>query len=224
MVTRYHSGWWLAQKYWREGWTQREIADECGVSPRTIRKWMNRFDIPRRDLTGENHPLYGTERSEEVREAISESLQGRTFAESTREKMSLARRGESLSAETRERISEALTGITRSAETRRKMSESRRGADNPQWKGGHCRRYGPGWTAARRLVRERDEVCQSCGRDGTDEPLEVHHIIPLRTFRDSDAVALSWAHDPSNLVLLCRSCHNRAEHGSLSFESGLEEP
>lgn len=38
MVRRYRSGWWLERKYTEEGWTQRELAEECDVSPRTIRK------------------------------------------------------------------------------------------------------------------------------------------------------------------------------------------
>jgi DNA-binding transcriptional MerR regulator len=76
VVERYRSGWWLALKYHDEGWTQREIAEECGVSPRCIREYMNEFDIETRAVEGENHGLYGEERDEAVKEKIAESLRG----------------------------------------------------------------------------------------------------------------------------------------------------
>lgn len=52
---------------------------------------------------------------------------------------------------------------------------------------------------ARKAVLARDRVCQDCG---TDENLHVHHIRPVRTFDDYEK-----AHDLSNLVALCQSCH-----------------
>ncbi|PSP76610.1 hypothetical protein BRC86_01060 [Halobacteriales archaeon QS_3_64_16] len=67
--------------------------------------------------------------------------------------MSRARTGQTLSTEIRRRTSTSLTGITRSETTRRKMSESTTGPNNPNWRGGYSRRYGSGWTAARRRVR-----------------------------------------------------------------------
>jgi DNA-binding transcriptional regulator LsrR (DeoR family) len=36
---------WLYRKYHEEGLTQREIGEECGVSPTTIRKQMKAFGI-----------------------------------------------------------------------------------------------------------------------------------------------------------------------------------
>jgi len=212
----YRKEHWLEAKYWEEGLTQKEIADKCDVSPSTIRKYMKRFDIPTREMRGENHPMYGRERTDEEKQKISESLEGRSFSEETRRKMSEAHEGNGIPDDVRERISDSLEGLTRSEETRRKMSESTAGEQNPNWRGGYSRRYGSGWSVARQKVRERDEVCQNCGHDGSDHRLEVHHIIPVRVFRSAEHLGVEDAHVEENLVLLCNRCHGRAEHGKSS--------
>lgn len=224
MSRRYHDEQWLREKYRNEGWTQREIAEECGVSPRTVRTYMNRFDIETRDVEGENHPQYGTERNEETKQRISETLSDRTLSEEWRERIASAHEGTSLSEAVRERISESLTGITRSEETRQKMSEATTGADNPNWRGGYSDSYGAGWSLARERVRNRDGVCQHCGHDGSENRLEVHHIIPVRVFRNADDATVSDAHHPDNLVLLCNRCHPKADHGLLQFEPDIPLP
>lgn len=224
MVKRYRNGWWLEIKYHEEGMTQREIADECGVSPRTIREYMKEFAIDTRDVEGENHGLYGAERDEEVKKQISESLEGREFPEASREQMAESHTGMEIPASVRDRISESLSGLTRPPETREKMSESRTGEANPNWRGGGSFRYGPGWKPARENVRERDEVCRQCGHDGSERDLHVHHIIPVREFRESADASIQDAHDLSNLVLLCYSCHYDAEYDRINFESGIEPP
>lgn len=109
-MKRYRSGHWLEVKYWDEGLTQREIGEECGVSPRTIREYMNEFDVPTREMRGENHPMHGRERSEETKRKISETLDGRTFSEETRRRISQAQRGRELSDGVREKISKSLEG------------------------------------------------------------------------------------------------------------------
>jgi 5-methylcytosine-specific restriction endonuclease McrA len=224
MPPRYRREAWLREQYHGEGRTQQEMADACDVSPRTIREWMNRHGIETRDMKGENHPLYGTERDESVKEQISETMDGREISEETRAKIAAGHRGRTLDAETRVKISDALTGITRSPETRQRMSESTAGERNPNWKGGYSHRYGPGWAIARKRALERDEVCQQCGHDGTEDRLEVHHIIPVRRFREASNATIAEAHDLKNLVTLCKRCHPRADHGKLDFESGIEPP
>ena len=104
------------------------------------------------------------------------------------------------------------------------MSESTAGEANPNWRGGYDGRYGAGWAPARAAVVERDEVCQHCGEDGSDRPLHVHHIVPVRAFRAVEDVSLSAAHDLSNLVLLCQRCHGKADYGTLGFQSGIDDP
>ncbi|WP_049993955.1 HNH endonuclease [Halapricum salinum] len=176
---------------------------------------MKRHGIERRDLEGEDHPLHGTNRSPEVTSKISDSLEGRTFSAEACERMSESHVGNPIPEAVRQKISESLTGIERSEQTRQRMSESTAGASNPNWKGGYSRRYGPGWATARTRVQNRDEVCQQCGHDGRDRRLEVHHIIPVRVFRDDPERDLQDAHDLDNLVLLCRRCHGKVEHGAI---------
>lgn len=103
-------------------------------------------------------------------------------------------------------------------ETREKMSKSTAGENNPNWKGGHIHRYGSSWGPARAQVLDRDEVCQNCGEDGSNRRLHVHHIIPVREFRDSDHHELEDAHTLDNLVLLCDRCHARVEHGVIDLD------
>ncbi|WP_134671268.1 NUMOD3 domain-containing DNA-binding protein [Halorussus marinus] len=221
-MKRYRNGWWLEIKYWEENLTQREIAEECGISVRQIRHYMKKFDIPRRELRGENHPMYGRERTEEEKQKISASLTDRSFSAETRERMSKSHRGKELLDDVRERIADSLEGIDRSEETRRKMSESTAGEDNPNWRGGYSQRYGAGWSLARERIRERDKVCQHCGHDGNERRLEVHHIVPVRVFRQTAGRSAEDAHDERNLVLLCKRCHGRADHGKIEFEAPIE--
>lgn len=221
-MKRYRSGHWLEVKYWDEGLAQKEIAEECGVSPRTVREYMNRFDIPTREMRGENHPMYGRERTEEEKQKISESLKGRSVSEETRQRISESLEGSELSAEVRRKISESLEGITRSEATRRKMSESTAGEENPNWRGGYSNRYGSGWSVTREKILERDEVCQHCGHDGSDNRLEVHHIVPIRVFRRTQHLTIEDAHDEENLVLLCNRCHGKADHELIEFDAPIE--
>jgi len=218
MARRYRSGWWLEIKYWDEELTQREIGEECDVSASTIRKQMKQLGIPTRDMAGENHPLHGQERTEETKQKISVTLSGRSMSQETRDRMAEAHTDQRIPAEVRSKIADSLTGVARSSETRRKMSQSTAGEQNPNWKGGCIDRYGPGWSPARDRVREREDVCQHCDHDGSVRRLEVHHIVPVRVFRNTDDLSLADAHDERNLVLLCRRCHVRAEHDLIPIQ------
>jgi len=88
------------------------------------------------------------------------------------------------------------------------MQNNWQGEDHPNYRGGPNHGFGKNWLPNRQKVRERDEVCQVCGEDGTNTFLDVHHIVPRRAF---DNVTRSNNHE--NLVLLCRPCHNKAERG-----------
>ena len=103
-MPHYRDPEWLAARYRDDGWTQREIADACDVSPSTVRKWMDRHGIETRDIEGENHPLYGETRDESVREQIAETMENREFSETTRRKISEANRGRSVGADARRKI------------------------------------------------------------------------------------------------------------------------
>lgn len=83
------------------------------------------------------------------------------------------------------------------------------GEDHPLWKGGRDE-YGyflsknPGSFYRNRVeVLERDDnTCQYCGYQGPSNYMDVHHIIPVRYGGSSKL---------SNLITLCRKCHNNAD-------------
>jgi 5-methylcytosine-specific restriction endonuclease McrA len=203
--------------------TQAEIAEACDVHVSTIRKWMKKLDIETRDPVGENHPMYGKTRDKETKQKISESMTGREFTEEWKRKISEANSGQQVSDDRRQKISKALSGRELSEETKRRMSESTAGKANPNWRGGHDHRYGAGWSRARRFVQNRDEDCIHCGEDGSSRRLHVHHIVPVRGYRQSDEYKLEEAHDPRNLVLLCSECHVRADHGIIQVDHSLDD-
>lgn len=81
------------------------------------------------------------------------------------------------------------------------------GPDSPGWRGGYDPYYGPNWRNQRRAARKRDNyTCQRCGitEERLFRQLDVHHIIPFRTFgieRYREANRLD------NLISLCHLCH-----------------
>lgn len=208
---RYQDEEWLETRYIEDELTQREIADDCGVHVRTIRRWMNRHDIRTRKPAGEYHGLHGKERAEETKAKISKTLEGREFSQETRELMSAARQGKPIPESVREKISEALADRPKSEETRRRMAAAR----GCEWRGDqpHAVRYGAGWTEARETALENQPFCRHCAHDGSTYDLDVHHLIPVRHFVDHDTLKAKDAHYQANLVVLCRPCHVKAEHG-----------
>lgn len=81
------------------------------------------------------------------------------------------------------------------------------GEDNPNWSGGYNDYYGSDWIDMRDKIRKRDEnICQSCEFSSSDNPIPVHHIIPVRLFDNPND-----AHYEENLVQVCRSCHPTIE-------------
>lgn len=85
--------------------------------------------------------------------------------------------------------------------------------------------YGPNWPAQRGAARERDGFrCQQCGANaGEDGQLDVHHIIPFRTFGYVPGVNVAYreANRLDNLITLCATCHRQVgraqgERGAMS--------
>lgn len=95
------------------------------------------------------------------------------------------------------------------------ISKRKRGAGNPNYRGGALGYRGPNWGRQRRLALQRDGyTCQICGKNlknGKRWICGVHHIIGYRTFNGD------WnsANKLTNLVTLCRSCHSKVEFGRL---------
>lgn len=93
------------------------------------------------------------------------------------------------------------------------MSKNRMGKNNPNYNGGHVDNYGPNWNRQKRKAIRRDRhTCQICGyKSGGDTILDVHHIVPIKTFVGNYHKANSL----ENLVCLCRNCHTKVEHGKI---------
>ena len=92
--------------------------------------------------------------------------------------------------------------------------------NNRNWKGGAVRYYGPNWPTQARAARRRDgHCCQSCGIHQVGVALDVHHIIPFKSFGyvyDENENYLQ-ANQLNNLVSLCRTCHGLIEAGRLEL-------
>lgn len=101
---------------------------------------------------------------------------------------------------------------------REKISKAFTGSKHPNWQGGPQLKYrgarGAGWQRARRAALKRDKhTCQDCGMtevehvERTGKGLEVHHKRPFWQFNGDNAKANAL----SNLVSLCKSCHQKAD-------------
>ncbi len=80
------------------------------------------------------------------------------------------------------------------------------GGNSIRWRGGTAgHRRGIGWKVARQwaLVRALDK-CEKCGAENI--PLDVHHKKAYRLCKDAVE-----ANSPSNLIVLCDSCHMKEE-------------
>ena len=100
------------------------------------------------------------------------------------------------------------------------LDERREGGKNaPGWIDGrwlsphYHRKYNKTWYDSRAKALERDAYqCQGCNMSSEehyeqyDRQLPVHHIRPAESFKIADN-----AHVLSNLITLCRQCHNRWE-------------
>lgn len=63
------------------------------------------------------------------------------------------------------------------------------------------RRYGRAWQRIRDRYAAAHPLCEMCFEEGRVTLMdEVHHILPVRR---------GGTHDQSNLMSLCRSCHNK---------------
>jgi hypothetical protein len=85
----------------------------------------------------------------------------------------------------------------------------RKGKLSPVWKGGIKNRidYGIGWELQRKKCRERDNYsCKRCGASKEERRIDVHHIIPFKTFNN-----YREANDLKNLLCLCYICHMKEE-------------
>lgn len=99
------------------------------------------------------------------------------------------------------------------------LSESFSGDGHPNWQGGGNGAYGTGWRRVRQQALERDgyqcTVCSKSKREIGRNP-DVHHIIPVRVFVESDEHDKTDAHYIENVISLCVDCHRKADFGHIS--------
>ena len=97
---------------------------------------------------------------------------------------------------------------------KKKISVAFTGDKHPAWKGGiswisNGSYRGSGWQQIAEAARKKSGYrCADCGISQTqaDRDLDVHHKIPYFNFVDSHA-----ANKPQNLIVLCHTCHQKAE-------------
>ena len=66
------------------------------------------------------------------------------------------------------------------------------------------KKYGRAWKRIRDSYAAAHPLCERCLEEGRLTPVdEVHHIVP---------VSKGGTHARSNLMSLCRSCHNKIHH------------
>ena len=79
--------------------------------------------------------------------------------------------------------------------------EERRRYDKYQRSSDVNKKYGRAWKRIRDRYAREHPLCEMCKEDGRLTPTdEVHHILP---------VSQGGTHDRSNLMSLCKSCHNK---------------
>lgn len=184
----------------------KAIARAIGVSDRNLWSWFDELGIERRDRSTAV-ALQWVDNDER------KQSQAPLIAQIAKEYRAIhgnpAKR-----PDVRKKISESKRGEKnpmRDPEVRRKVSEThkklaKRGAANPDWKGGKITKRGRNWAEIRLQIIERDGgMCQKCG---ATEKLQVHHIKPYRETQDNSH---------KNLVTLCVHCHGRVEQGSLTL-------
>lgn len=86
----------------------------------------------------------------------------------------------------------------------------------PGYKTGETLAYGPNWKKQRNLAQKRDKyTCRLCGKlqNRRWQSLNVHHIRPMREFNYIPGINDNYlqANQLSNLISLCRGCHNKVE-------------
>lgn len=99
------------------------------------------------------------------------------------------------------------------------LAQTKSGENSVHWKGGCDDHRGANWRQQRQKARKRDGYkCQACGMSEkkNGRALDVHHIQRFGDFDD-----YKEANKLSNLVSLCMSCHGKAEHGLISFQTKL---
>jgi transposase len=181
---------WLKKQYFDEGKSLREIADLCGVSKTTIRRWCRRHNIK----------LGGSGRKYADEKWSNEEWVREQYVEKEKPISQIASECSTVNST----IHRALVrfGIERRDHADHLLKPQSERAPKTR---------GSGWRKARRESLERaDFACENpfCDEDSDslEHSLHVHHIVPFRVC-ESDEEANSL----SNLLVLCPQCHRDIE-------------
>jgi len=209
---KYHDKEWLEKKYWEEELSTADIASEIGCSAASVRMWMERHGIRRR-----NAPEWGELTSEkEIEENTPEQLLDEDWLRTAyiKEKESTTDIAERLNCG----HSTVCSWLKRHGIEISYDGYFPTGEDHWNYDGG-LEEYGPGWQSKRRKVRSRDDyMCQRCGLPESEhkskwgQELHVHHIIPRKEFLDENGdFNHQEANALDNLIAVCRDCHRLLE-------------
>jgi hypothetical protein len=80
-----------------------------------------------RDVSGENHPMWGKKHTEETKKKLRLARKDRVTSDETKKKMSESQRGKVLSEDTKAKLRDINLGKKLSNETKNKISDSKKG-------------------------------------------------------------------------------------------------
>jgi hypothetical protein len=202
---------WLVQKYLVEGLSTGQIAKLVHRHQKRVYEWLIGYGIPTRAKWTANARKKGLHWSKEWLD--TEYGKGRTILE-------MAKDAGVCMATLRTRMvnfgivlrscaeSVLLRGTRNNVSGQQHGMYGRRGANHPAWKGGHTPErqtfyQTPEWADAVKAVWARDDGrCQRCGTRKTcaAQSFHIHHIVSFSVIELRAVV--------SNLVLLCKDCHD----------------
>lgn len=177
---------WLYQKYVVEGLSTYDIGKIVQRNPKRVYEKLVDFQIPTRPR-GQN--LKGADNYMNQPDAVN-PFEGKKHTSFTKKLLSR------LASKPKPHLRGEKNGMF-----------GRRGDKNPHWLGGIAPERqafynSPEWLRASKIVMKRDKgICQRCKKSCKGHrDSQIHHIVP---FSNKELRA-----DPSNLITLCKSCHN----------------
>jgi hypothetical protein len=189
-ITPYRDEEWL-QRQISDHVSERAIADWCGVTEQTVKRWMRKFDIEHPGLTPASvMSSFLEERFEDTNE-VSEDVQISVLWQRY---------------QIRVQYSEIANAVGTTPSYVRKVVGAESGdlvskiTDSMEFLGSE-----PVPNDIANQVKSRDGG--QCVRCGSTERVEMHHIIPGESTVE-------------NLAILCRQCHQEA-HGDNFYSSDL---
>jgi len=194
---------WLYQQYHEKEKSAAEISRMLDCTDHTVRRWLDKHGIEKRSLKEVNRAKHTPD------ELLDESWLRKQYVEDELTVIEIA-----------EKLGCSQAPVSRWVrEYGIEHRNIRSGKDHPHYNENKDEvSYGPGWMDIAAQVRERDNhSCQRCGMENSEHiekygnGLTVHHIKPLKQFKEGEEIDYSEANDTSNLITLCYICHDKLE-------------